>query len=91
MNEGNPSSKGPLIGTIIVLILLVLGALYFVGPANKVETPAPVATTTPAAVEEKEEDLSALESDFANLDVSAVSSDIASFEAEAAVEDETAE
>lgn len=89
MNPQTPSSKGPLIGTIVVLVLLVLGALYFVGPANKdmPQTPTsevvtPVATTTPS----DEEEISSINSDFSSLDVDAAGADIAQYEGQVTAE-----
>ncbi len=82
MNPETSSSKGPLVGTIVVLVLLVLGALYFVGPATPKES-VPAQDTQPVSAAPSDEDeISSINSDFASLDVDAAAADIAQYEGE---------
>ncbi len=74
-----PESKGPMIGIIIIVLILVLGSLYAISKNRTNDLKMgddSVATTTetePASIDDIEKDIqssntNSIESDFANLE-----------------------
>ncbi len=50
--DDNKSSKGPIVGTIVILIILVLGAWYFWQQKVATMSPEPLPTTQDNSVKE---------------------------------------
>ncbi len=66
--EGESSSKGALIGAIIVILLLVAGGIYVavMKPTTEEPTPTPTATTTTAT---SSDELNTIDADLNVVDI----------------------
>ncbi len=82
LRETPRNSSGPLIGIVIIVIVLVIGALYFWGASlNKKTTPSPETIDVPLSVSDELGDISA---DLDATVISGIDADIGAIEKELA-------
>ena len=67
----NGSSIGPIVGTIVILLIIVLGAFYFWGE-RKSSTPNVDNTVQDIKMQDKSDDTSSIEADLQSTDVESV-------------------
>jgi hypothetical protein len=86
LNQKPEGSRGSLIGSIIVVLILIVGAIYLYasrGPATPAqpggETPGGTVTTEPVAVEPAD-DVASLQADAQAIDLSGLDADVAALE-----------
>ncbi len=93
--DNNTNSRGPVIGTIIVVIILVLGAIYFIWNKNAVKVdgganatpaenslPADGTTSVSPATSSNPNDLQTIESELNATDLGSLDTDLNDLESE---------
>ncbi len=76
---GQSSSQGPVIGIIVVIIVLLVGAFYFMGriaPAPSTETPSDATTSEEVAPVSSSSEVSDIEADLNAEDFSDIDAEL---------------